>query len=123
MIRRPPRSTRIDTLCPYTTLFRSIAATPSERAYTFNDRRGGFHDGRVAVKVVPRVLSVLSVRARQHHRAAPAYRRQLTGAGLHRLRPPHRHLGVFPRTVDRLLIGNSAALCVGREGVLSCSTQ
>src|SRR3546814_4501152 len=26
MIRRPPRSTRIDTLFPYTTLFRSIAA-------------------------------------------------------------------------------------------------
>src|SRR3546814_2153418 len=24
MIRRPPRSTRADTLCPYTTLFRSI---------------------------------------------------------------------------------------------------
>src|SRR3546814_16661629 len=26
MIRRPPRSTRTDTLVPYTTLFRSIAA-------------------------------------------------------------------------------------------------
>src|SRR3546814_6265990 len=26
MIRRPPRSTRTDTLCPYTTLFRSVAA-------------------------------------------------------------------------------------------------
>src|SRR3546814_16730030 len=26
MIRRPPRSTRTDTLCPYTTLFRSIDA-------------------------------------------------------------------------------------------------
>src|SRR3546814_15860605 len=26
MIRRPPRSTRIDTLCPYTTLFRSTAS-------------------------------------------------------------------------------------------------
>src|SRR3546814_7180523 len=26
MIRRPPRSTRTDTLCPYTTLFRSSAA-------------------------------------------------------------------------------------------------
>src|SRR3546814_7788981 len=26
MIRRPPRSTRTDTLCPYTTLFRSRAA-------------------------------------------------------------------------------------------------
>src|SRR3546814_5129372 len=27
MIRRPPRSTRIDTLFPYTTLFRSVAAS------------------------------------------------------------------------------------------------
>src|SRR3546814_11895752 len=26
MIRRPPRSTRTDTLCPYTTLFRSLVA-------------------------------------------------------------------------------------------------
>src|SRR3546814_12971188 len=26
MIRRPPRSTRTDTLCPYTTLFRSLPA-------------------------------------------------------------------------------------------------
>src|SRR3546814_12396149 len=28
MIRRPPRSTRTDTLFPYTTLFRSLDATP-----------------------------------------------------------------------------------------------
>src|SRR3546814_2875493 len=28
MIRRPPRSTRTDTLCPYTTLFRSLAGLP-----------------------------------------------------------------------------------------------
>src|SRR3546814_3876559 len=28
MIRRPPRSTRTDTLFPYTTLFRSIAVQP-----------------------------------------------------------------------------------------------
>src|SRR3546814_20718288 len=28
MIRRPPRSTRTDTLFPYTTLFRSIGAMP-----------------------------------------------------------------------------------------------
>src|SRR3546814_16932724 len=28
MIRRPPRSTRTDTLFPYTTLFRSIASLP-----------------------------------------------------------------------------------------------
>src|SRR3546814_13229971 len=28
MIRRPPRSTRTDTLCPYTTLFRSVRRRP-----------------------------------------------------------------------------------------------
>src|SRR3546814_3537965 len=32
MIRRPPRSTRTDTLFPYTTLFRSLgAAVPADR--------------------------------------------------------------------------------------------
>src|SRR3546814_3358666 len=30
MIRRPPRSTRTDTLFPYTTLFRSIPPDPTE---------------------------------------------------------------------------------------------
>src|SRR3546814_18855839 len=30
MIRRPPRSTRTDTLFPYTTLFRSVRPTPDE---------------------------------------------------------------------------------------------
>src|SRR3546814_3471067 len=32
MIRRPPRSTRTDTLFPYTTLFRSIAGLPGKLA-------------------------------------------------------------------------------------------
>src|SRR3546814_14676476 len=31
MIRRPPRSTRTDTLFPYTTLFRSVHPNPRER--------------------------------------------------------------------------------------------
>src|SRR3546814_19520994 len=31
MIRRPPRSTRTDTLFPYTTLFRSLTSNPFER--------------------------------------------------------------------------------------------
>src|SRR3546814_4994307 len=31
MIRRPPRSTRTDTLFPYTTLFRSVYGTDPER--------------------------------------------------------------------------------------------
>src|SRR3546814_9922901 len=32
MIRRPPRSTRTDTLFPYATLFRSIASMPGTKA-------------------------------------------------------------------------------------------
>src|SRR3546814_2517607 len=38
MIRRPPRSTRTDTLFPYTTLFRSTLADPG---------RGAVHIGRI----------------------------------------------------------------------------
>src|SRR3546814_3439676 len=33
MIRRPPRSTRTDTLFPYTTLFRSFRCGPSRRGF------------------------------------------------------------------------------------------
>src|SRR3546814_20908902 len=40
MIRRPPRSTRTDTLFPYTTLFRSSAACIEQRADLFDHRVG-----------------------------------------------------------------------------------
>src|SRR3546814_4051900 len=39
MVRRPPRSTRTDTLCPYTTLFRSVAAVGARRAQEPQARR------------------------------------------------------------------------------------
>src|SRR3546814_4122452 len=47
MIRRPPRSTRTDTLFPYTTLFRSPgfdgpAIIPEAKDY--DDQRGGLHE-------------------------------------------------------------------------------
>src|SRR3546814_16142569 len=38
MIRRPPRSTRTDTLFPYTTLFRSILLANCEKLYDLNIR-------------------------------------------------------------------------------------
>src|SRR3546814_6743685 len=41
MIRRPPRSTRTDTLFPYTTLFRSVELNKEERG-----RCGAIHLGR-----------------------------------------------------------------------------
>src|SRR3546814_627815 len=34
MIRRPPRSTRTDTLFPYTTLFRSLSVRRAETTFT-----------------------------------------------------------------------------------------
>src|SRR3546814_8690007 len=36
MIRRPPRSTRTDTLFPYTTLFRSVPLKPEHRHHVQN---------------------------------------------------------------------------------------
>src|SRR3546814_3289801 len=42
MIRRPPRSTRTDTLFPYTTLFRSVR-TGGRRRTAVHRRRAGVH--------------------------------------------------------------------------------
>src|SRR3546814_12126454 len=44
MTRRPPRSTRTATLCPYTTLFRSITTRRKEHGDIVRRR----HDGEVA---------------------------------------------------------------------------
>src|SRR3546814_12645894 len=41
MIRLPPRSTRTDTLFPYTTLFRSLRAARSGAARTWRDAAAG----------------------------------------------------------------------------------
>src|SRR3546814_811135 len=40
MIRRPPRSTRTDTLCPYTTLFRSPVSSRTRSAAAAKPKRG-----------------------------------------------------------------------------------
>src|SRR3546814_6326316 len=45
MIRRPPGSTRTDTLCPYTTLFRSIDLGVRSKAFSMTDRTVAPHDG------------------------------------------------------------------------------
>src|SRR3546814_2412084 len=41
MIRRPPRSTRTDTLFPYTTLFRSFHPTSTDWIYCFSECPAG----------------------------------------------------------------------------------
>src|SRR3546814_15325511 len=54
MIRRPPRSTRTDTLFPYTTLFRS----PGGRGHHLGRRIGPVGDDRVGVEVNAHAPSV-----------------------------------------------------------------
>src|SRR3546814_2353696 len=51
-IRRPPRSTRTDTLFPYTTLFRSVAGHHFAGRHCADDLAAGQTDG--ALIVVPR---------------------------------------------------------------------
>src|SRR3546814_10229135 len=74
MIRRPPRSTRTDTLFPYTTLFRSRAGESGlfeHQVPTF-----GIHAHRVAIAELPgqdlrrqRILQLLLDRALERTRA------------------------------------------------------
>src|SRR3546814_4228719 len=80
MIRRPPRSTRTDTLFPYTTLFRSLVASlrrigltvengfryahlpPDERAAI----ERGVADGLAIIREKTRHLGTLSGRSEEH---------------------------------------------------------
>src|SRR3546814_6787353 len=76
MIRRPPRSTRTDTLFPYTTLFRSLAAVQGvEAPGSLADLVVSFMDLKPAekqevletVELVPRLDKVLEhLRSEEH---------------------------------------------------------
>src|SRR3546814_5938262 len=70
MIRRPPRSTRTDTLFPYTTLFRSHQAGWRKRSFEDRARRGLGHGGS------QRLLCEAQRRHRQHRprRLMPRFR-------------------------------------------------
>src|SRR3546814_17591155 len=58
MIRRPPRSTRTDTLFPYTTLFRSLVTVLGE-GYTFDRlRRDSIAGLTVAIVALPLAMAL-----------------------------------------------------------------
>src|SRR3546814_5322576 len=61
MIRRPPRSTRTDTLFPYTTLFRSRGS-----GFPFASRKSSGVAAREAVSRPSMLASVLAVRSEEH---------------------------------------------------------
>src|SRR3546814_20901544 len=98
MIRRPPRSTRTDTLFPYTTLFRSTAA--AERRDPVSRRqslKAGDHRDLPLIETSDQVLRLdtLAARLAVHlvgmDRALPAQ----PGASLHDqvLQPPRHQSG------------------------------
>src|SRR3546814_17241188 len=92
MMRRPPRSTRTDTLFPYTTLFRS--------------RRADFlgHPSRDAACRQPARLGM----ADQPVYATADFQadlRQLGGLARARLTGDHQHLVLFQRGLDLVALG------------------
>src|SRR3546814_15492524 len=96
MIRRPPRSTRTDTLLPYTTLFRSrMAAVANDRAQPLADA-AAVHDLRHRARPGADRLHAVALRgATLMAPAAAAGVRHVRGgggAGLLR-RPRQRQIG------------------------------
>src|SRR3546814_9319512 len=58
MIRRPPRSTRTDTLFPYTTLFRSLIGIGSGGAYALAAARALFDTDMTAEAIARRAMAI-----------------------------------------------------------------
>src|SRR3546814_3605131 len=83
MIRRPPRSTRTDTLFPYTTLVRSVRGgirAPAGHADRLSRLRLA-HDGAGAEPAVDRDRPGLAVDVTPRADAAAAACRMIAGAG------------------------------------------
>src|SRR3546814_18359388 len=110
MIRRPPRSTRTDTLFPYTTLFRSLLS---------ESEGGGDQRGRALSRAHPgagagagRQLSRRNLSDQQGagHRGRVARRRDPQG-GLRTLRRARRRTPRLPLWADRGAALGRARLC------------
>src|SRR3546814_14721910 len=82
MIRRPPRSTRTDTLFPYTTLFRSFPNLTIERNIAF----GLENSGRPRAEVTRRVAELLDLVGLDDQRGK--YPAQLSGGQPQRIALP-----------------------------------
>src|SRR3546814_11944154 len=81
MIRRPPRSTRTDTLFPYTTLFRSLGRNPALRAQARAPPLFGLAPGGVC-----RAVSVAGPAVRSYRTLSPLPRP--SDGGLPSVAPP-----------------------------------
>src|SRR3546814_7502549 len=66
MIRRPPRSTRTDTLFPYTTLFRSFRRRAQEPRHLFRPAVGNAQIGVPAPRGEIRIADEIDRRSEEH---------------------------------------------------------
>src|SRR3546814_13369171 len=107
MIRRPPRSTRTDTLFPYTTLFRSRFPAPLQRGKAvFAAKRAARYHG-------PKVDATASREILTRPRVFSASWSQTPGA-LSRFAPLRLHHPVHRRSEERR---------VGKECVSTCRSR
>src|SRR3546814_14023182 len=89
MIRRPPRSTRTDTLFPYTTLFRSVEADGGDLRLAVEGATLVEHQGDGDGAIVHQLLAAFQHRAVARQQAAavidqPAARHLVHDCGLAR---------------------------------------
>src|SRR3546814_12413022 len=101
MIRRPPRSTRTDTLFPYTTLFRSTGVDPSVKTYS--------------VRVYAASISSIAAERQRDARYRRHYRK-------HRQRRQTPHLERLPsgKFDTNVLVLSLAAAAYNEIGRASC---
>src|SRR3546814_7106355 len=85
MLRRPPRSTRTDTLFPYTTLFRSVVLA----------LRGGRHAARLAGAV----FALVDGRGQPAHQLALVVQRH-----------HHRLIGVVDAAIARVVVDEAVTI-------------
>src|SRR3546814_16078012 len=91
MIRRPPRSTRTDTLFPYTTLFRSFEAPCARHDLRFEAADEGIISAHRGFEVFPQARD-MAAHHRQPRMEFLAQRRDLARlAGAFFLPPDRRH--------------------------------